>query len=155
MARGSGSRELDGFVAKFDDGVGAMALAVLGAVRKIVPGATELVYDAYNALSIGFGVDETLGGCFLHVAVYPRHVNLGFNRGAELDDPHGLLEGSGARIRHVTIASRALLVDRRVLDLVRAAAAHAGFVPKPGTRGAIVVKAVYARQRPRRPSRGR
>lgn len=32
-------------------------------------------------------------------------MSLGFNRGAELPDPEGLLEGSGKRIRHVKIRS--------------------------------------------------
>jgi hypothetical protein len=32
-------------------------------------------------------------------------VNLGFNRGADLADPSGILAGTGARIRHVRIAA--------------------------------------------------
>src|SRR5688572_9281804 len=87
--------QLDECLAAFDEDVAALAVSVLARVRELVPGAHELVYDAYNALSVGFGSGPKLGDCFLHVATYPRNVNLGFNRGAELEDPDGLLEGTG------------------------------------------------------------
>ena len=32
-----------------------------------------------------------------------RHVNVGFFRGAELEDPTGLLEGTGKYMRHVKL----------------------------------------------------
>jgi len=38
-----------------------------------------------------------------HIAVYSNHVNLGFNDGASLDDPKGILQGSGKVIRHITM----------------------------------------------------
>jgi hypothetical protein len=35
--------------------------------------------------------------------VFKAHVNVGFFTGASLDDPEGLLEGSGKRMRHVKL----------------------------------------------------
>lgn len=61
--------QLHAFLAKFDDPVAAVARASLERIRALVPGCTELVYDAYTALSIGFGSSEKLGDAFLHVAV--------------------------------------------------------------------------------------
>ncbi len=43
---------------------------------------------------------------FGYVAVFTAHVNVGFFRGAELDDATGLLQGSGKRMRHVKIRPR-------------------------------------------------
>ena len=40
---------------------------------------------------------------FACVNVFSRHVNLGFFNGAALADPAHLLEGSGKRMRHVTL----------------------------------------------------
>ena len=40
---------------------------------------------------------------FGYVAAFTAHVNVGFFHGAELDDPAGLLEGSGKRMRHVKL----------------------------------------------------
>ena len=42
---------------------------------------------------------------FCHVVAYSTHVNLGFNRGAELPDPARILKGTGKAIRHMTIRS--------------------------------------------------
>ena len=40
---------------------------------------------------------------FAYVDSFESHVNVGFFQGALLDDPGGLLEGSGKRMRHVKI----------------------------------------------------
>ena len=40
---------------------------------------------------------------FAYVAAFSAHANVGFHFGAELDDPAGLLEGAGKRMRHVKL----------------------------------------------------
>ena len=40
---------------------------------------------------------------FGYVNVFREHVNVGFYNGATLDDPFGLLEGTGKRMRHVKV----------------------------------------------------
>lgn len=40
---------------------------------------------------------------FAHVGAYQAHVSLYFFYGADLDDPAGLLEGTGKRARHVKL----------------------------------------------------
>jgi len=78
------------------------------ATRRLVPeeaaGAVELIYDAYNAVAAGYSFTGRPSEACLHVAVYARWVNLGFQRGAELDDPAGVLQGSGNLVRHIRIA---------------------------------------------------
>jgi hypothetical protein len=44
-------------------------------------------------------------GPFAYIKAFPSSVNLGFWRGAELDDPDRLLEGDGDRMRHVRLRS--------------------------------------------------
>lgn len=44
---------------------------------------------------------------------YTKWVSLGFIRGARLDDPDGLLEGTGASVRHVKLRSPEELAERR------------------------------------------
>ncbi len=63
----------------------------------------ENIYDAYSAVAIGYGTSNRLRDGVFHIAVYSNHVNLGFNDGAALDDPKGILQGAGSRIRHITI----------------------------------------------------
>jgi len=40
---------------------------------------------------------------FGYVNAFKAHVNVGFFNGATLDDPAGLLEGTGKRMRHVKL----------------------------------------------------
>jgi hypothetical protein len=42
---------------------------------------------------------------FAYVNTFKRHVNVGFFHGTSLDDPAGLLEGNGKRMRHVKLES--------------------------------------------------
>jgi hypothetical protein len=57
---------------------------------------------------------------YAYLAVHPRHVNLGCNYGAHLDDG-GLLEGTGQNMRKVTIRTVEALSDPRLVPLLRAA----------------------------------
>ncbi len=40
-------------------------------MRSYLPGATELVYDNYNALAIGFGPSERASEAIFSIALYP------------------------------------------------------------------------------------
>jgi hypothetical protein len=42
-------------------------------------------------------------GPFAYVKAFSRSVNIGFWRGAQLDDPAGILEGEGDRMKHVSL----------------------------------------------------
>ena len=50
--------------------------------------------------------------------------NLGFNQGAELPDPTGLLEGPGKTLRHTKIAEPDKLEQPALRTLLEAAAAY-------------------------------
>ena len=62
---------------------------------------------------------------FAYVNVFKSHTNVGFYYGAHLDDPAGLLEGSGKNMRHVKVrpgqepdaAALINLIDASYLDV--------------------------------------
>ena len=85
------------------------------------------------------------------LAAYPKWVTLFFLRGADLDDPARLLEGSGKQVRSIRLRGAADLDRPEVQALiVQALAPHAKrFAIAPPVR--IVVKSIVAKQRPRRP----
>jgi hypothetical protein len=58
---------------------------------------------------------------FGYVNAFKNHVNVGFFYGALLDDPAGLLEGSGKRMRHVKIKPGAAFDTRSLRKLIAAA----------------------------------
>ena len=57
--------------------------------------------------------------------IYTNHVNLGFNKGALLNDPHGLLTGTGNLIRHVDIKKPADYRNQEITALIKEAIAFA------------------------------
>jgi hypothetical protein len=56
-------------------------------------------------------------------AAFDRHVGIEFWRGATLDDPEELLEGTGKNLRHVKVRSIAEARAPKLLRLIRAAVA--------------------------------
>lgn len=144
--------QLEGFIARFSDDVAGQARAILGRMRARLPGAVALVYDNYNALTVGFCASEKPSSLVLSVAVYPNWVSLFFVSGPGLDDPHGLLRGEGVRFRHLVLKNGlATLDDPRVRALVDQALAR---TPTPIDRTApsrLKIQSISARQRPRRP----
>lgn len=58
---------------------------------------------------------------FGYVNSFKSHVNVGFFYGAVLEDPAGLLEGSGKRMRHVKLKPGPELNTAALRDLIEAA----------------------------------
>ena len=56
----------------------------------------ELLHDGHPTACVG---DAAFG----YVNAFSAHVNVGFFHGAMLDDPAGLLQGTGRRMRHVKL----------------------------------------------------
>jgi Domain of unknown function (DU1801) len=76
-------------------------IAVRTLIGAIAPDAHEIVYhDAlcYSPTDAGFDA-------IVYIAAFGTHVNLGFYYGGFLQDPDGLLLGTGKRMRHIKIRS--------------------------------------------------
>ena len=112
-------RQLLVYLAPYDPHVSSLTLALRDIVLEEAPHAIESLVSGY-AVSIGFSfTGKPLKDGFCHVVTYADHVNLGFNRGALLPDPNGLLSGNGKLIRHLTFRNYAELerpVVRRFLQ---------------------------------------
>jgi hypothetical protein len=151
MAEPSPERRLSSFIDKFSPEVARLARAARVRIRKLVPGAAELVYDNYNALAIAFGPTDRASDAIMSIALYPRWVSLFFVRGVQLADPQGLLRGSGRKMRHIVLERAEVLDTPPVRALVRTAvASHPTRIPV-GSRSRTIIKSVSVKQRPRRP----
>src|ERR1700733_9536748 len=143
--------QLDSFLAKFTPEMAKSARGVLVAMRKICPGAIELVYDNYNALAIGFATGERVRDVWFSIAVYPRWASLFFFGTLPLKDPGKLLKGTGKTTRHIVLKEgAATLAQPGVRALIEQELEKAGHPFKRGAKGRIVVKSISAKQRPRR-----
>ena len=138
---------LRGFLEPYGPEVTRVFLAARQTVLKAAPDATELIYDAYNAVTAAYSFTDRLKEAFCHVAAYRNYVNLGFNRGAGLADPQRLLAGSGARIRHIRIAVVEDLDRPGVRQLVKLAVAEARGWGLSSAAPQSIVKAVYPNKR--------
>lgn len=144
------AEQLKAFLSKFSPGVAAEARATLIRMRRLVPGAVELVYDNYNALVIGFGPSERASDAVVSLAVFPRWVTLCFiQNGPEIPDPAQLLKGSGNVVRHVRLASAKDLDKREIRELLAHALRLADVPIDPASQRRMVIKSVSAKQRPR------
>ena len=144
--------QIEGFIAKYSDAVAAELRAARAEMRRRLPGAVELVYDNYNALAIGYGSSDRLEDVVFSIAGFPRWVRLFFFRGSDLDDPAGLLEGEGAQVRSIMLASLSLLDEPPVRALMDQAMARARRPIDPSARSRTLIKSVSAKQKPRRPA---
>ena len=79
----------------------ALLRPVVTALREVVfevdPDTCEVVRLGDRAATYGVGPRKMLDG-YAYIMPHKRWVNLGFYQGAELDDPEGLLEGTGAEV---------------------------------------------------------
>jgi hypothetical protein len=142
------------FLGRYAPEVAAEARAALLRLRRLVPGAVELVYDNYNALVVGFGPSERASDAVLSIAIYPRWVTLCFLQdGPDLPDPDGLLKGSGTVARHIRLESAADLDRPSIRTLVSVALARAPVKINSAGRRRLIIRSVSAKQRPRRPRR--
>lgn len=76
--------------------LGAIARRWFEVMRSCGDDVCELLHDGHPTACIG-------DAAFAYVNAFRDHVNVGFFRGAELDDPFALLEGTGKYMRHVKL----------------------------------------------------
>jgi hypothetical protein len=74
----------------------AIARRWFNVIRECGGDVRELLHDGCPTAC----VDDA---AFAYVNAFRAHVNVGFFRGADLEDPAGLLEGTGKRMRHVKL----------------------------------------------------
>ena len=95
--------------------------AVLAKMRPRFPGAVEMVYDKKRLARDRLLPDERASNVINSIAVYAKWINLYFFEGDALPDPEGLLQGSGASVRHIRITDADDL-DRPAVKALMAAA---------------------------------
>ena len=74
----------------------------------------ELLHDGHPTACVG-------EAAFGYVNAFRDHVNVGFFRGAEIDDPAELLEGTGKRMRHVKLRPRHNIDESALTKLIETA----------------------------------
>jgi hypothetical protein len=152
MPATSPTAQLNSFIAKYSPSVAADGKAALTKMRRIVPGCVEMVYDNYNWLVVGFSPSERPSDAVLSLVFAPKWISLCFlQNGPKLPDPSKLLRGSGSRVRNVRLESAKDLDKPEIRALIREACARARVPIDAAGRRRLVIRAISAKQRPRRP----
>lgn len=97
-----------------------LALALRELVLTEAPEAEEVLYSVYAEVIV-FKFAGRKRGAFCNVAAYANHLNLVFYYGAELPDPHGVLGGTGKKMRHIRFDSPDDLRHRYLRIYIRSA----------------------------------
>lgn len=101
--------EFDALLERHTPEVREVFLAMRALVAELLPDATQQLDLPDRLLAFGFGPPGGVRIRDLAVALIPHtaHANVQLADGALLDDPAGIVEGTGKRIRHVKCRSLA------------------------------------------------
>jgi hypothetical protein len=94
--------------------LGAIARRWFEVMRTSGDDVRELLHDGHPTACVG-------DAAFAYVNAFKAHVNVGFFRGADLDDPKGLLEGTGKVMRHVKLSAEREVDAGALTKLIKAA----------------------------------
>lgn len=94
--------------------LGDLARRWFDEMRKSGDDVVELLHDGHPTACVR---DLAFG----YVNAFRDHVNVGFFLGASLEDPAGLLEGSGRFMRHVKLRAGDAVDEKALRTLIRAA----------------------------------
>lgn len=95
--------QLKTFLTPYDNGIQKLTIELRDFITDFLPEANELIWDNYNTVALAYSKSKKLKDAFCHIAVYSKHVNFGFNRGAELTKTNIHLNGKGKMIRHISL----------------------------------------------------
>lgn len=100
-----------------------ISYALRNVLAYVMPGVTEVNWATQQIAGYGVG-EKKMSEHFCYIAPLKAHVNLGFMYGADLDDPHNLLEGSGKALRHIKIRALEQANDPEIKKLIIQASKH-------------------------------
>jgi len=103
----NGQKTVDEYIAAFDD----WRTDAMKRLREVVKEGAP-----HSAVAIKWAQPVwEWNGPMIWMKAYPKHVDIGFWRGTEMDDPKKVLTGDGERMRHIKITS----VDKIPADALR------------------------------------
>ena len=88
-------KTVDGYIAGLEGWQQEAAMRLRAIVKRAAPDARESIKWSQPVFEAG--------GPFCYFKAFKSSLNFGFWRGADLDDPKGLLGGTGDKMRHVKL----------------------------------------------------
>jgi len=101
------------YIAQIEDWQGEIVSKVRNIILKTAPEADEAIKWAQPVYSVN--------GPFAYIKAFKNSVNFGFWRGVDIQDPAGLLQGTGEKMRHVKLLSLEDINEPTYIDFVQQA----------------------------------
>lgn len=105
---------IDAWMNEHSGELGAIAEHWFDIIRHCGDDVRELLHDGHPTACIA-------DAAFAYVNSFKDHVNVGFFRGSELEDPMGLLEGTGKHMRHVKLRADSDIDTTALIRLIESA----------------------------------
>ena len=106
--------DIDAWMTAHSGSLGSIARDWFDVMRACGDDVRELLHDGHPTACVG-------EAAFAYVNAFTAHVNVGFFRGAELEDPSQLLEGTGKYMRHVKLRPDGNVDATALTKLIKAA----------------------------------
>jgi len=90
-------KTVDSYIAQLEDWQAEIVSEVRRIILKSAPEAEESIKWAQPVYE--------LNGPFAYIKAFKNSVNFGFWRGVDIQDPDGLLQGTGEKMRHFKLAN--------------------------------------------------
>ena len=102
------TKDLTKFLKTFDKEIIDTVMWLRDFAWDLCPQANELIYDNYNAVSLGWSVTDKVGHNICSVVIYRanQNVHFGFYCGNELLDPDKILLGEGKQYRYILVPDK-------------------------------------------------
>jgi len=119
--------DVDAWFARSDNELRRFVQPWFEQMRGCGPDVREALHDGQPTACVG-------DVAFAYVSAFTAHANVGFFHGALLNDPVGLLEGTGKRLRHVKLRWGRQANAAALSELVTAAYMTSARVLRPENR---------------------
>ena len=92
-------------------------------IQDVHPETVEVVRLGDRAATYGIGPRKMKEG-YCYIMPQKDRINFGFFKGASLNDPSGLLEGTGKALRHIKVHNLEMVDDENIRNLIEQAVAE-------------------------------
>lgn len=82
--------------------IGALTNEARALIKSLDDKVVEVIWERQKIAGYGVG-PKKMSEHYVYLSPFKNHLNLGYYRGALLNAPEGLLEGSGKELRHIKL----------------------------------------------------
>ena len=145
--------ELLEFLYGYDPAVQSLALGLRRVILEEMAPCHEYIFAMRSKVVLLYGAtDRVIKDCVCSIGVFRKHVTLAFQHGTDLDDPRGVLEGTGKAMRHMILRKLSELDRPEVRRFLRQARKRAGIKRRRRPTADDVVTRVKEKSPPRPPA---